>query len=208
LRLTQARAIVGRMGTKRRQMGRLPTIGHSNHGWDAFHALLSGAGTTMVVDVRAVPHSRFPQFRKRALETALPAAGMSYRWMGRELGGVGKRTDATTFAGIAARADFHAALDTLVALSASEVPAIMCAERDPLSCHRTALIARHLRWRGDVALKHVLGDGTLLSQDALDNRLIEHMLGDQDSLFDTGGDRVTRAYDALAHAMTGEAPAG
>lgn len=189
-------------------MARILTIGHSNHGWDAFHALLTGAGATMVVDVRAAPHSRFPQFRKRALETALPAAGMSYRWMGRELGGVGKRTDATTFAGIAARADFHAALDTLAELAASEVPAIMCAERDPLSCHRTALIARHLRQRPEVALVHVLGDGTAISQETLDARLAERMLGPQENLFATGGDRVTRAYDALAHAMTGETPPG
>jgi uncharacterized protein (DUF488 family) len=36
----------------------------------------------------------------------------------------------------------------------------MCAEREPLNCHRCLLVARHLAARG-LAVGHVLFDGTI-----------------------------------------------
>ena len=72
------------------------TIGHSNHSLERFLALLQGAGVEMVADVRTTPASRrFPHFNKEALATALHAAGLSYLWLGRELGG--RPADPTLF---------------------------------------------------------------------------------------------------------------
>ncbi len=64
------------------------TIGHSNHAPERFLGLLAGAGVEMVADVRSTPASRrLPQFNRHTLETSLHAAGLSYLWLGRELGG-------------------------------------------------------------------------------------------------------------------------
>lgn len=183
----------------------LHTVGHSNHDLDAFLALLANHAIDTVVDVRAVPHSgRFPQYRKRTLERSLPANGIAYRWMGDALGGVGKRGDATTFAEIAHRSDFHAALDSVVELGRTHRPVLMCAERDPLRCHRTALIARHLRARPDLALRHVLGDGSIEPHAALEARMTATLRETQEDLFAPAADAVERAYAELAARMTGE----
>ncbi len=153
-------------------MGVLYTIGHSNHAIDAFRALLAGAGVDLVVDVRSVPHSRrFPQFAKKALTNALAEHGIGYRWMGDTLGGLKHRRDAATFDQVAASPAFRDALDTLVALAQAATPVLMCAEREPMACHRTILIARHLRER-PVTLRHILGDGRVELQADFEARLV------------------------------------
>jgi uncharacterized protein (DUF488 family) len=40
------------------------------------------------------------------------------------------------------------------------VLALMCAEKDPLECHRTILVSRHLAALG-IEIVHILADGTL-----------------------------------------------
>ena len=47
----------------------------------------------------------------------------------------------------------------------------MCAEKDPLDCHRTLLVARALEADG-VDVLHVLSDGTLETHDQSMNRLL------------------------------------
>ena len=50
----------------------LLSVGHSNHNWPAFVALLRGAGVAAVADVRSSPYSRrHPYFNKGALEDGL-----------------------------------------------------------------------------------------------------------------------------------------
>jgi uncharacterized protein (DUF488 family) len=153
-------------------MACLHTIGHSNHPIESFVRLLTGAGVDLVVDVRTVPHSRrFPQFSKKALDRALGEAGIGYRWMGDTLGGLKHRSDSATFEQVAASPAFADALDTLVSLAQTHAPAIMCAEREPMDCHRTILVGRHLRER-DVTLRHILGDGTIESNADFEARLV------------------------------------
>src|SRR5947209_3558373 len=64
------------------------SIGHSNHRLEQFLALLQRHGIKVLADVRSVPYSRHaPAFNRRALEQALPAAGVDYLYLGSELGG-------------------------------------------------------------------------------------------------------------------------
>jgi uncharacterized protein (DUF488 family) len=140
----------------------LYTIGHSNHPAEKFVALLRGAGIARLADVRSIPYSRrWPQFRREALDAALAAAGIEYVWYGEALGGrprdagAGRKPD---YARIAARPDFGEALARLIGEAAQRPTALMCAERDPLDCHRFHLLARPLVERG-AALVHLLADG-------------------------------------------------
>jgi hypothetical protein len=58
--------------------------------------------------------------------------------------------------------------------------ALMCAEKEPLECHRTLLVARALAERG-VVVAHILADGRLESHEAAMERLLEAVgLPDQD----------------------------
>lgn len=186
-------------------MAILYTIGHSNHPIAAFLDLLRRHGVAVLVDVRALPHSRrFTQFRKRDLAQALETAGIAYRWMGDRLGGIRHRDDAASFAELARRPDFQAALDELETLAGETTPAIMCAEREPLDCHRSILIARHLRNR-PLELRHIRADGTLETQAELEQRLLAATRRARTPLLD-GGDSLEAAYDARAARITGVRP--
>src|ERR1700688_133787 len=64
------------------------TIGHSNHAWEQFVAMLRTAGVQVVVEVRSYPYSNYsPQFDRESMKESLSRAGMKYVDLGRELGG-------------------------------------------------------------------------------------------------------------------------
>ena len=123
----------------------LYTVGHGARPFAELAALLEGAGITLLVDVRAVPRSRFhPQYNRGHLEKNLP---MRYRWMGDALGG--KNAD------LIPKQVFDAAIGELLALSERETLCIMCSEREPgptkyrpEGCHRWHSLTPALRARG------------------------------------------------------------
>lgn len=145
------------------------TIGHSSRSSETLIEMLTAHGVTLLVDVRAFPRSRrHPQFNRNALEAALAAAGIDYRWSGTALGGFRKpRADsphtALTDAAFRGFADhmsspaFERAAGELLALAERERIALMCAEVNHRHCHRQ-FIADWLARRG-LAVRHVLGDG-------------------------------------------------
>lgn len=152
------------------------TIGHSNHALDAWLGLLRAAGVTAVADVRSQPGSRrLPHFRKPALAAALGEAGIAYLWLGRELGG--RPADAALWrdghpdpARIAASPRFAHGLARVLEAARHHRLALMCAERDPLDCHRFHLVAPHLVRRG-ARVRHILADGRLETHEAALARL-------------------------------------
>jgi len=63
------------------------TIGHSNHDIQAFLSLLINSDITALADVRSNPYSRFAaQYSREALKVSLANAGISYVFLGKELG--------------------------------------------------------------------------------------------------------------------------
>lgn len=153
------------------------TIGHSSHPPDRFAALLQRHGVACLVDVRSQPASRHvPHFARRAMEGWLPAAGIAYRWMGAALGGRPRdpglygpdgRPD---YARRAQQPDFTAAIRDLLNLAAVQPVAIMCAERDPLHCHRTLLVTPALLAQG-AGVTHLMADGTTIGHAALQQQV-------------------------------------
>ncbi len=72
----------------------------------------------------------------------------------------------------------------------------MCAERDPLDCHRGILVCRHLRNEG-ISIQHIREDGSLEPQRAFEKRLVDRLKIEPD-LFDGGqafDQLVEKAYD-------------
>jgi hypothetical protein len=72
--------------------------------------------------------------------------------------------------------------------------ALMCSEKDPLTCHRTILVCRELRKRG-VNFLHILADGSLETHAALEERLRAEMKLNQPSLFESAEELLEQAYE-------------
>ena len=137
----------------------LRTLGHSNRSLEDFVAMLRAAGIRTLVDVRQQPQSaRHPQFGQDSLRSALASADIEYHWAGRQLGGHRQpRMDSAHTAlmdeGLRGYADymdsdaFKKGVVQLLNLAARAPTAIMCAERDPMHCHRS-LIADYLTLQG------------------------------------------------------------
>ena len=174
------------------------TIGHSNHTLERFLTLLGGAGVEMVVDVRSTPASkRQPQFNKAPLATALHAAGLSYLWLGREIGGrpvdPALFTDGVAdFERMAEAQSFRAAIARVLSEAEWLLLALMCAEKEPLDCHRTLLIGRALTEQG-CEVRHILADGRVITQTAIEDQLLGG-----DTLFPPRAQRLAEVYRARA----------
>jgi len=178
-------------------MRRIKTIGHSNHPIERFLDLLEGGGVDAVVDVRSVPYSRrFPQFGRKRLAQSLASRGILYRYEGGALGG--KPTSGEDYAALAARPEFVDALSRMIANAAETTLCLMCAEKDPLDCHRTVLVSRRLAERG-LAIDHLLADGRQASHDTIEDALLERSGDGVPDLFTSSEERTVRLARAYTH---------
>ncbi len=113
---------------------------------------LEGAGVTRVVDVRESPWSQRPEFRKKALASALQAADLDYVHrpdLGNPFRGQGLAYEQWS-AQFSAHMQAHPARITgLEALVRQAPTALLCVCRRSTQCHRglllDALVARGLR---------------------------------------------------------------
>ncbi|MDJ0717251.1 MAG: DUF488 domain-containing protein [Prochloraceae cyanobacterium] len=157
---------------------KLFTIGHSNLSLEEFVGLLKKHEITALADVRSHPYSRYlPHFNLAALKSALPNGGISYVFLGRELGARPDNPDCyvegkAVYENIAATESFSQGIDRIVKGSQNYTIALMCAEKDPIDCHRTILVCNHLR-QFDLDINHILRDGNLESHQQLENRLLD-----------------------------------
>jgi len=180
----------------------LYTIGHSNHTISHFIALLKRHKINMVVDVRSLPYSRYcSQFNKNVISAALQAVNIKYIFLGKELGA---RPDVpecheggcVDFKWIAGRKEFKDGLQLLLTDIGKYHIVLMCAEKEPLECHRTVLICRKLK-EHNLSIKHILEDGRIENHHDTERRLVK-MLKIEPTLFELEkkeSDLIEQAYD-------------
>jgi len=180
------------------------TIGHSNHPIERFLGLLQPHAITAVADVRSTPYSRFnPQFRRENLQAALAGAGIQYVFLGQELGARSQdpacydSEGRVSYAKLARTELFRQGIARLRAGMADHRISLMCAEREPLDCHRTILVSRELVREG-VPVTHILGDGSLESHQHTLQRLAEDLKLVRDDLFSDSAALIEQAYDLQA----------
>jgi uncharacterized protein (DUF488 family) len=175
------------------------TIGHSTHTPDRFLSLLGQHGITAVGDVRSTPFSRFnPQFNRQTLKASLEASGIAYVFLGKELGA---RSDddgcyengKVQYDRLASTALFQQGLDRVQEGAARYRIALMCAEKEPLDCHRTILVARHVVARG-FDVRHIHADGRLESHDDVMMRLARQLDLPAAGLLHSRDEILTEAY--------------
>ena len=156
------------------------TIGHSTHPRERFIALLQRHDITAIADVRSKPYSRMnPQFNREEVKIALHAQGIAYVFLGKELGA--RSDDPSCYHegkvqyGRLARTElFQQGLDRVREGAQKYRIALMCAEKEPLDCHRTILVARYIVAQG-MEVRHILGDGRLEEHAALMTRLVRQL---------------------------------
>jgi len=144
-----------------------------------------------------------PQFNRERLRETLKAAGIDYRHFGDALGGK-PQGGVRDYGAMAKTSAFTAALDTVVEEATRQPLALMCAERDPMDCHRTILVSRHLATRG-AEIVHLLADGGRRTHGDVEAELMDWHAQRVGPLLlepDTAR-RLAAAYDERGGAMTG-----
>ncbi|MGB3206048.1 MAG: DUF488 domain-containing protein [Crinalium sp.] len=153
------------------------TIGHSNHSLEAFLALLKKHNITAIADVRSYPYSRYlPHFNQKELQEALANENISYVFLGRELGARPKNLECyvngkALYEKIAATAQFKTGIQRVIKGVDKYRVSLMCAEKDPMTCHRSILVCQYLR-QFKLSISHILKDGDLEFHHDLENRML------------------------------------
>lgn len=179
--------------------GTIWTIGHSSLGIDVFMGLLKAAGIEAVADVRSSPWSRHnPQFNREPLKDSLKAAGITYAWLGAELGG--RPSEPRYYCeGVAdyrlmrQAPAFASGLERITNGANTYRVALMCAEKHPLNCHRCLLVGRALHEAGR-PIVHLLHDGATMTQADVEEELLVLAGRDGADLFAPHRERVDAAY--------------
>ncbi len=179
----------------------LLTIGHSNHSLAHFILLLRQHRVTAIADVRSSPHSRrHPQFNQRPLAEALRAtAQIQYVFLGRQLGARPDDPECfhadgrVSFERLAASLSFRHGLRRVLAGLERYRIALLCAEQDPLECHRGILIAPRIRAEVP-ALWHIGPDGALESHEQAETRLLQTLHLPVRGLFHDPAEQLAEAY--------------
>ncbi|HVM76515.1 MAG TPA: DUF488 domain-containing protein [Candidatus Saccharimonadales bacterium] len=180
------------------------TIGHSNLEMSDFLGMLLRHEIKVLCDVRSRPGSfRFPQFNREPLMNQLASAKIIYQFFGDQFGGrpldsrYYRPDGLVDYAARRKAPDFAEGMDRLLGSAKSQNVVLMCAEEDPLHCHRFLLLCPALVQRG-VSPVHLRRAAVAESQRDAEDRLLQaHGFADvtSTSLFAQG--RAAALEDAL-----------
>ncbi|AFZ55946.1 DUF488 domain-containing protein [Anabaena cylindrica FACHB-243] len=154
------------------------TIGHSNHSIEAFIELLLEHNVSALADVRSHPYSRYlPHFNSIKLKDSLKRVNIKYVFLGQELGARPKNPECyvdgkAVYEKIAATELFREGIKRVINGLKDYRISLMCAEKDPIVCHRAILVCQHLRNERNLQINHIKNNGDLESHDKLEDRLL------------------------------------
>lgn len=189
------------------------TIGYSSFSIEEFLKTLIKNKITATADVRSQPYSQFKsEFNRENLKNILMKNQIAYVFLGNQCGA---RIDApeyylngkVNFNLVKHNKEFREGLTRLRNGMENYRVAIMCAEKDPLNCHRTILICRNLR-SGPITIKHILENGLIEDHLGAEKRLIRIHKLDKSDMFCSEAERLEEAYnrqgDKIAFSNSGE----
>jgi uncharacterized protein (DUF488 family) len=134
---------------------RIYTLGTGRRSEEDFMEILLSYNIQALIDVRSLPRSKLPLFRKENLENFLRREGIDYHFLGKELGGFRKGG----YTAYIITDDFKKGIELLESIAAVKTSVIVCAERFPWKCHRK-WISRELHKRG-WEVDHIIEKGKL-----------------------------------------------
>lgn len=181
----------------------LYTIGYASFSIGYFIETLKKNNITALIDVRSAPYSKFkPEFKKDNLNRALNDNNISYVFLGNFVGA--RVEDASCYIegrlnyGLLQNSEkFKTGINRILNGTKDYRIALMCAEKDPVTCHRTFLVCRTLR-SYPVRILHILEDGSLEEHSDTEKRLIKLHNLDQPDIFRSERDCIEDVYDRLS----------
>lgn len=152
------------------------TVGYSVLSLEEFIAILKQHNVNAIADVRSSPFSKFkPEFNSDILKIELKKNNIFYVFLGKELGARREEKDCyedgqVNFNIVANLPKFKHGLERILEGAKKYRIALMCAEKDPINCHRTILICRNLRKHG-IVIEHIMEKGELENHLETEKRL-------------------------------------
>lgn len=180
-------------------MSVLFTVGHSTHPIEVFVGLLKQHGITALADVRSHPYSRhFPQYSQEALKAALAREQIAYVFLGKELGARSEnpacyRQGKVQYELLAKEPQFAVGLERLRTGMERFRIALMCAEKDPLDCHRAVLVARRV-YESGTPVEHIHADGHLEKHAEMEARMLDLLKMSDADMFRSREEILVDAY--------------
>jgi uncharacterized protein (DUF488 family) len=155
------------------------TIGYASFLIDEFLDVLKQYNIDCLIDVRSSPYSGYyKDFDKEYLENKLKFIGKYYRNYAREFGA---RQESKIFSSNEGYLDFEKFTqseqfnDGVAKLKESCTEGynivLMCAEKDPINCHRSIMIGRALKEK-DFDVEHILANKELESQTSVEEKIV------------------------------------
>lgn len=181
------------------------SIGYSGFSIDDFIDIIKKNEISLIVDVRSQPYSKyFLEYNKESLKKSLKYNGIYYRNYAKEFGA---RQEEMEFYSDDGYLDFELFAKSKNFLRGFEKLkqsmlqnykfSLMCAEKNPINCHRTILIAREF-YNAGYKIIHLLPNGTMTQED-IEKCMLEMYFPDREQikLFDkhlSNAEYISKAY--------------
>jgi uncharacterized protein (DUF488 family) len=175
------------------------TIGYSSYDIKLFIKVLHNFHISAVVDVRSSPYSQFKsEFNKETIQNFLRINNIAYVFLGDYCGA--RVEDPSCYEKgkvnynlVAENQKFQEGLKRIKTGMKKFRIALMCAEKDPITCHRTILICRNLI-SPEIKIKHILNNGEIEKHKDSEDRLMKKFDLHLPDLFRSEQQRLDNAY--------------
>ena len=175
------------------------TIGYSSFSLEAFIETLKKYKISAVADVRSTPYSQFkPEFNRESLKEELSKNNIAYVFLGEECGA--RVNDPNCYINgkvdydlVAKSQKFKVGIERIKRGMEKYNIVLMCAEKDPITCHRTILICRNLHY-ASIQINHILSDGRCENHKDSELRLLKLFNLSDPDLFRSDEQRLNDAY--------------
>ncbi len=183
----------------------LYTIGYTPYTLQDFIYNLLEFNITALVDVRSSPYSKYySDYNMQHLKAQLNLRSIYYIPMGEELGA--RQGSSSVYINghadyklIAQLSTFQQGLARIADGLTKHTIVLMCAEKDPLTCHRSILICRHLREITKISHIWPCGkdnsDANMESHEHLESRLLSKFGMDHLDMLKSKEQALEEAYD-------------
>ena len=162
------------------------TIGYSGFSINAFIDTLKRHGIRLVIDVRSSPYSSFyPDYNMDTLKATLLKNGIYYRNYADEFGA--RQNNKALYAEGYLDFNLHCQSEAFIkgvtklidSLAQGYTFALMCAEKEPIRCHRTIMVSRRFFEKGYTII-HILPNGAYTTQQDIEQKLLDKFFPDRD----------------------------
>lgn len=165
------------------------TVGYTAYDIEEFITELKKYNITHVIDVRSNPFSQYySDYNKNNLENKLRQNGMLYQNYNIEFGArQSEKIYFSTngyldFSKFSKSEQFISGINkVLEGIEQNYVFALMCAEKEPINCHRSILVGREFHKIG-IVVKHILSEGNILLHSELEQQLLERYFSNREQI--------------------------